>query len=281
MEARILTKGELDEIEKYLRGKIEKDKKLICFNKIIFLHTVAHEMGHLRTATDKKFYFSYIRVNRYICYLDKDLQLQKNHLTCKEYRKIRKANGISNLFKGALNGISNLFKGALNGISNLFKGALNGISNLFKGALNGISNLFKGAPNGQCVVFTSDPTSKDYIAVLNAGPIATTDFRENLKNEVGCLEMKRFDLQCYLANPEYDAADGSPEKRAYESRANKIGSDQNLIEKIDKNQNHHENLNSQFEAVHLYMTRKKDSLPNKRCYIFMRAVADVIREKNR
>ncbi len=248
MEARILTKGELDEIEKYLRGKIEKDKKLICFNKIIFLHTVAHEMGHLRTATDKKFYFSYIRVNRYICYLDKDLQLQKNHLTCKEYRKIRKANGISNLFKGAL---------------------------------NGISNLFKGAPNGQCVVFTSDPTSKDYIAVLNAGPIATTDFRENLKNEVGCLEMKRFDLQCYLANPEYDAADGSPEKRAYESRANKIGSDQNLIEKIDKNQNHHENLNSQFEAVHLYMTRKKDSLPNKRCYIFMRAVADVIREKNR
>ena len=270
MEARILTKGELDEIEKYLRGKIEKDKKLICFNKIIFLHTVAHEMGHLRTATDKKFYFSYIRVNRYICYLDKDLQLQKNHLTCKEYRKIRKANGISNLFKGALNGISNLFKGALNGISNLFKGAL-----------NGISNLFKGAPNGQCVVFTSDPTSKDYIAVLNAGPIATTDFRENLKNEVGCLEMKRFDLQCYLANPEYDAADGSPEKRAYESRANKIGSDQNLIEKIDKNQNHHENLNSQFEAVHLYMTRKKDSLPNKRCYIFMRAVADVIREKNR
>ncbi len=248
MEARILTKGELDEIEKYLRGKIEKDKKLICFNKIIFLHTVAHEMGHLRTATDKKFYFSYIRVNRYICYLDKDLQLQKNHLTCKEYRKIRKANGISNLFKGAL---------------------------------NGISNLFKGAPNGQCVVFTSDQTSKDYIAVLNAGPIATTDFRENLKNEVGCLEMKRFDLQCYLANPEYDAADGSPEKRAYESRANKIGSDQNLIEKIDKNQNHHENLNSQFEAVHLYMTRKKDSLPNKRCYIFMRAVADVIREKNR
>jgi len=63
-----LTENQLNEIEKLLKDKIENDENLKGFDKIIFLHTLSHEMGHLRMAMKRKFYFGYIRVNRYIVY---------------------------------------------------------------------------------------------------------------------------------------------------------------------------------------------------------------------
>lgn len=59
---------QMNEIESWLNLQIDNDTQLEPWEKMTFRHSLAHEMGHVRMAIRNQFRFSYIRVNRYVCY---------------------------------------------------------------------------------------------------------------------------------------------------------------------------------------------------------------------
>ena len=211
----------IDEIKVELEYKINNDEDLNAYDKITHLHSVSHEIGHLRTAIKEGFHFSYIRVNRYVYYVDQSLCLHEFTLDKLQYNKIRKK-------------------------------------------------------YGQCVVFAEVPTKKAYISFLNAGPKATTTFKEQIAKQ-SILFQILFNLECSFWNPEMDSA-LHYNLIAMIGRSN---NDQNLIKKSNRDQNFHKTLNERFKKVHSYIIGKEDSLPKENISEPMRVIANAIRERER